>query len=180
LVRRQRPLRANDPSIQRAEQQRRGMRLTSGTWRCGVGRMPQLLRVVLVTVAAVALGVAGSASGSLTQLQLQRCEGLVKGAPWTEAIRGSIGPVRGRRYAVWIGSFGPSCALAKSHAARLSRLGTPRALRRASFGGLKCRITPLSWVSARLLSVQPRTALGGCWTTVNVPAGRYFYWQPRR
>ena len=31
--------------------------------------------------------------------------------------------------------------------ARLSGLGTPRALRRASFGGLKCRISPLSSVS---------------------------------
>ena len=142
--------------------------------------MPHLLRVVLVSLAAVALGVAGSASSSPTKFQLQRCEGLVKGAPWTEAIRGGIGPVRGSRYAVWIGSFGPSCALAKSQAARLSRLRTPRALRRASFGGLKCRISRLSSVSARLLSVQPRTALGGCWTAVDVPAGRYFYWQPRR
>jgi hypothetical protein len=143
--------------------------------------MLQLLRVLLVSVAAVALGVAGSASGRPTHLQLQRCDGLVKGAPWTEGFRGTFGPVRGNRYAVWIGTYGPSCAFAKSHAARLSRLGTPRALRRASFGGLKCSITPLSWVSARLLSVRPRTALGGCWTRViNVPAGRYFYWQPRR
>ena len=142
--------------------------------------MPQLLRVVLVPVAAVALGVAGSAGGGPTHVQLQRCEGLVKGAPWTEAIRGSIGPVRGSRYAVWMGSFGPPCALAKSQTARLSRLRTPRALRRASFGGLKCRISPLSWVSSSLLSVRPRTALGGCWTQVNVPAGRYFYWKPRR
>lgn len=142
--------------------------------------MSHSLRVVAVSVAAVALSVAGSASGKPTTLQLQRCEGLVKGAPWTEAIRASIGPVRGSTYAVWIGSFGPSCAFAKSHAARLSRLGTPGALRRASVGGLKCRISPLSSVSARLLSVQPRTALGGCWTTVNVAASRYFYWQPRR
>ena len=147
--------------------------------------MPHLARVALVSFAAVsfaviALGIAGSASGGPTNLQLQRCEGLVRGAPWTEAIRGSIGPVSGSRYAVWTGSFGPSCAFAKSHAARLSRLRTALALRRASVGGLKCRISPLSWVSARLLWVQPRPALGGCWTTVNVPAGRYFYWQPRR
>jgi hypothetical protein len=144
------------------------------------GRMSHLLRAVLVLVAAVALCVAGSASGAPTKRQLQRCEGLVKGAPWTKGVRGSIGPVRGSRYAVWVGSFGPSCALAKSHAARLSRLRTPGALRRASFGGLKCRISPLSSVSAELLSVKPRTALGGCWTTVNVVASRYFYWQPRR
>ena len=133
-----------------------------------------------LAIAAIVLGVTGSASGGPTKLQFERCDGLVKGAPWTEAFRGSIGPERGSRYAVWIGSWGPSCASAKSHAARLSRLGTARALRRASFGGLKCRISPLRSVSARLLLVRPRTALGGCWTTVNVPAGRYFYWQPRR
>jgi hypothetical protein len=142
--------------------------------------MPHLLRVVLVSVAAVALCVAGSASGAPARLQLQRCVGLVKGAPWTKGVRGSIGPVRGSRYAVWIGSFGPSCALTKSKAARLSGLRTPQGLQRASFGELKCRISPLSSVSARLLSVKPRTALGGCLTTVNVPADRYFYWQPHR
>jgi hypothetical protein len=42
--------------------------------------MPQLLRVLLVSVAAVALGVAESASARPTHLQLQRCRGLVKGA----------------------------------------------------------------------------------------------------
>jgi hypothetical protein len=158
----------------------RDTRLTSATWRCGVDCMPHSLRVVFLLVAAVGLGVAGSASSRPTKFQLQRCEGLVKGAPWTESIRGSVGPVRGSRYAVWIGSFGPSCALAKQQAARLSRLRTSSALRRASFGGFKCRVSPLSSVSARLLSVQPRAALGGCWTTVGVPTGRYFYWQPRR
>jgi hypothetical protein len=62
------------------------------------------LAVALAALAST--GVATPAGGGPTQLQLQRCEGLVKGAPWTEAIRGSIGPVRGSRYAVWIGSWG--------------------------------------------------------------------------
>ena len=142
--------------------------------------MAHLPRVVLVSVAIVALSVAASASGMPTHGQFQRCGGSVKGAPWTVTIPGGIGPVQGNRYDVWIGSFGPPCALAKSKTARLSRLRTDLALRRASFAGLKCRITPLSWLPAKLLSVRPRTALGGCWTTINVPAGRYFYWRPRR
>jgi hypothetical protein len=133
-----------------------------------------------LAIAAIVLGVTGSASGGPTKLQFERCDGLVKGAPWTEAFRGKIGPERGSRYAVWISSLGPSCASAKSHAARLSRLHTARALRRASFGGLMCRISPLRSVSARLLSVRPRSALGGCWTRVDVAVPPYFYWQPRR
>jgi hypothetical protein len=142
-----------------------------------------MLRAVLLVAAVVALSattvlsVAGPAS---SKPQFKRCEGLVRGAPWTQAIRGSIGPVGGTRYAVWIGSFGPSCTTAKSHAARFSRLRTPLALRRASFSGFKCRISPLSSVSAKLVSVRPRTALGGCWTKVNQPVSPYFYWQPRR
>jgi hypothetical protein len=142
--------------------------------------MARLPLAVLVSVATVALSVAASASGRTTQGQFPRCAGSVKGAPWTETVRGGIGPVKGNRYDVWIGSFGPSCALAKSKAARLSGLRTTLALRRASFGGLKCRITPLSWLPTKLLSVRPWTVLGGCWTTINVPGGRYFYWRPRR
>jgi len=144
--------------------------------------MSQLLRVaaaaaVAALSVAAALIVAGSATG---EPQFERCKGLVRGAPWTEGIRGSGGPIGGTRYAVWIGSFGPSCTTAKSRAARFSRLRTPRALRRASFSGYKCRISPLSSVSAKLVSVRPRTALGGCWTKVNQPVSPYFYWQPRR
>jgi hypothetical protein len=82
------------------------------------------LAVALAALAST--GVAAPASGRPTQLQLQRCERLVKGAPWTQAVRGSIGPVRGSRYAVWIGSWGPPCALAKSKTARLSGVRTPR------------------------------------------------------
>jgi hypothetical protein len=154
--------------------------LTSRTWWCGVRPMARLPRAVLASVAIVALYLAASANGRPTQGQFQRCSGSVVGAPWTAAFPGSIGPVQGNRYNVWIGSFGPPCTLAKSHAARLSGLRTALALRRASFGGLKCRITPLAWMSPRFLSVRPRTALGGCWTEINAPAGRYFFWRPRR
>lgn len=120
--------------------------------------MSQLLRAVLVSVAALALGVAGSATGDpTTRVHLLRCKGLVKGAPWTEAIQESVGPriVRGSTYAVWIGSFGPPCALAKSKTAQLSRLGTPRALRRASFSRLQCRIAAVLCVRQIGLGAAP-------------------------
>jgi hypothetical protein len=59
--------------------------------------MSHLLRAVLASAAALGLCVAGSASGKPTKLQFQRCQGLVKGAAWTEGVRWSIGPVGGSR-----------------------------------------------------------------------------------
>lgn len=152
-------------------------RLTAAQARATVSRMPELR--VLVSVAAVAtLGVAGAAAGEPTRTHFQRCEGLVKGALWS-GVFGTSSRF-GNRYAVWVGSSGPSCPFAKSNTARLSRLGKPRALRRASFGGLKCRVSPLFEVSDKLMSLRPRAAVGGCWTVAHATTGRYFFWEPRR
>jgi hypothetical protein len=53
--------------------------------------MSHLLRAVLASAAALGLCVAGSASGKPTELQFQRCQGLVKGAAWTEGVGGASG-----------------------------------------------------------------------------------------
>jgi hypothetical protein len=136
------------------------------------------LRVLLSVAAVATLGIAGADAGESTPVQFQRCEGLVKGALWS-GVFGTSSRF-GNRYAVWVGSSGPSCVFARSNTARLSRLGTPQALRRASFGGLKCRVSPLFEVSEKLMSLRPRTAVGGCWTVAHATTGRYFLWEPRR
>src|SRR5437667_8696313 len=114
------------------------------------------------------MGASASAEPNRVENQCDRTSTRIKTAPWRVAIQEAIGPriARGTWYFIWTGTDGPSCAFARRKVARLVRLRTPRALRRASFAGLQCRVRllerPVAWV------VRPRTAWAGCWTTVGV------------
>jgi hypothetical protein len=156
-----------------------------GLWDPGrrssvVVRMTHTLRVGAVAASAAVMTIGASASANSNRAEThQQCDlngTTIKTAPWKMAIQETAGLriVRGTRYFIWIGAAGPSCAFARRNVSRLARLGTPLALRRASVDGLQCRVgrprQPVAWV-------RPRTAWAGCWTTIGVPAGRYFRWQ---
>jgi len=143
-----------------------------------VTAMLRLLQVSAAGVALAALFASVTAlSGPTRTMPYNACGGhTIKRAPWTMGVQDAIGlrVIRGTKYFIWTGSAGPSCAVAIRTVARLGQLRTARAVRAASFGGLQCRASapdrPAIWV-------RPRGAWGGCWSTPQVRAGRYFFWE---
>jgi len=111
--------------------------------------MMQRVRIGALTVSTVLLTIGASASAEPNRIEnhmpCDRNGTTIKDAPWTMAIQEKIGLriVHGTRYFIWRGAAGPTCAFARRNVGRLVRAATPRALRLASFGGLRCRVDRL-------------------------------------
>lgn len=81
----------------------------------------------------------------------------------------------GKKYFLRAGSAGPSCAVARKKLAHIARLRTRKAIRTASFGGLRCDV---GHRDLNVLWVRPLGAWAGCWTSAGQdPSGRYFFWE---
>jgi hypothetical protein len=137
----------------------------------------RLLLALILTVAVTAAVLVSTSQARKMQWFTCGQNGVtLRTAPWKMGIVDKIG-VRikhGTRYILRAGSTGPSCAVARKKLAHIARLRTRKAIRAASFGGLRCDVGQRD---LNIVWVRPLGAWAGCWSVPNQPIGHYFFWE---